>query len=31
MIDAHVELKREDVEGRNMTTHPVECDLHCSV
>jgi len=31
MIDAHVELKREDVERRNMTTHPVEFDLHYSV
>ena len=31
MIDAYIELKREDVERLNMTTHPVEFDLYYSV
>jgi glutamine synthetase len=30
MIDAYIELKREDVERLNMTTHPVEFDLYYS-
>uniref|UniRef100_UPI0025FD4F89 type I glutamate--ammonia ligase n=1 Tax=Neptuniibacter sp. UBA847 TaxID=1946977 RepID=UPI0025FD4F89 len=31
MLDAFVELKREEVEKVNMTTHPVEFDLYYSV
>ena len=31
MIDAYIELKREDVERLGMTTHPVEFDLYYSV
>ncbi len=31
MIDAYIELKREDIERLNMTTHPVEFDLYYSV
>ena len=31
MIDAYIELKREDVERLNMTTHPVEFDLYYSI
>ena len=31
MIDAYVELKREEVERLNMTTHPVEFDMYYSV
>ena len=31
MIDAYIELKREEVERLNMTTHPVEFDLYYSV
>ena len=31
MIDAYIELKREDVERLNMTTHPVEFDMYYSV
>ena len=31
MIDAYIELKREDVERLNMTTHPVEFDLYYSL
>jgi len=30
MIDAYIELKREDVERLSMTTHPVEFDLYYS-
>jgi len=31
MIDAYIELKKEDVARVNMTTHPVEFDLYYSV
>ncbi|MFT6790849.1 MAG: glutamine synthetase [Cellvibrionaceae bacterium] len=31
MIDAYIELKREEVEKLNMTTHPVEFDMYYSV
>ena len=31
MIDAYIELKREEVERLNMTTHPVEFDMYFSV
>ena len=31
MIDAYIELKREEVERLNMTTHPVEFDIYYSV
>ncbi len=31
MIDAYIELKQEEVETLNMTTHPVEFDLYYSV
>ena len=31
MIDAYIELKREEVEHLNMTTHPVEFDMYYSV
>ena len=31
MLDAFIELKREEVEKVNMTTHPVEFDLYYSV
>jgi glutamine synthetase len=31
MIDAYIELKREDVERLSMTTHPVEFDMYYSV
>ena len=31
MIDAYIDLKREEVERLNMTTHPVEFDLYYSV
>ncbi|MHA7816537.1 MAG: glutamate--ammonia ligase [Pseudohaliea sp.] len=31
MIDGYMELKREDIERLNMTTHPVEFDLYYSV
>ena len=31
MIDAYIELKREEVQRVNMTTHPVEFDLYYSV
>ena len=31
MIDAYIELKREEVELLNMTTHPVEFDMYYSV
>ncbi|MDM3871457.1 glutamate--ammonia ligase [Porticoccus sp. W117] len=30
MIDAYIDLKREEVERVNMTTHPVEFDLYYS-
>ena len=31
MVDAYIELKREEVERLNMTTHPVEFDMYYSV
>ena len=31
MIDGYIELKREEIERLNMTTHPVEFDLYYSV
>ena len=31
MIDAYIELKREEVERLSMTTHPVEFDMYYSV
>ncbi|OPX56355.1 glutamine synthetase [Oceanospirillum multiglobuliferum] len=31
MIDAYIELKKEDVQRLNMTTHPVEFDMYYSV
>ena len=31
MIDAYIELKSEEVERLNMTTHPVEFDMYYSV
>jgi len=31
MLDAYIELKREEVQKVNMTTHPVEYDLYFSV
>ncbi|MDT0593252.1 glutamate--ammonia ligase [Glaciecola petra] len=31
MIDAYIELKSEEVEKLNMTTHPVEFDMYYSV
>ena len=31
MIDGYIELKREEVERLNMTTHPVEFDIYYSV
>ncbi|MEO9946863.1 glutamate--ammonia ligase [Paraglaciecola sp.] len=31
MIDAYIELKREEVQLLNMTTHPVEFDMYYSV
>ena len=31
MIDSYIELKREEVERLNMTTHPVEFDMYYSV
>ena len=31
MIDGYLELKREEVERLNMTTHPVECDMYYSL
>ena len=31
MIDGYIELKREEVECLNMTTHPVEFDMYYSV
>jgi len=30
-IDAYIELKREEVEHLNMTTHPVEFDMYYSI
>jgi len=31
MIDAYIELKRDEVETLNMTTHPVEFDMYYSL
>ena len=31
MIDAYIELKREEVEHLNMTTHPVEFEMYYSI
>jgi glutamine synthetase len=31
MIDAYIDLKKEEVELLNMTTHPVEFDMYYSV
>ncbi len=31
MIDAYIELKKEEIEILNMTTHPVEFDMYYSV
>ena len=31
MINAYIELKRDEVERLNMTTHPVEFDMYYSV
>ena len=31
MIDAYIELKREEVKHLNMTTHPVEFDMYYSI
>jgi glutamine synthetase len=31
MIDAYIELKRDEIERLNMTTHPVEFDMYYSV
>ncbi|HBQ03498.1 MAG TPA: glutamine synthetase, partial [Halieaceae bacterium] len=31
MIDGYIELKNEEVERLNMTTHPVEFDMYYSV
>ena len=31
MIDAYIDLKAEEVEKLNMTTHPVEFDMYYSV
>ena len=31
MIDAYIELKREEVQRLNMTTHPIEFDMYYSV
>jgi glutamine synthetase len=31
MIDAYIELKEEEIERLNMTTHPVEFDMYYSV
>jgi glutamine synthetase len=31
MIDGYLELKREEVERLNMTTHPVEFDMYYSL
>ena len=31
MIDGYIELKREEVERLNMTTHPVEFDMYYSL
>ena len=31
VIDAYIELKAEEVEKLNMTTHPVEFDMYYSV
>ena len=31
MIDAYIELKSDEIERLNMTTHPVEFDMYYSV
>jgi len=31
MIDAYIELKKDDIERLDMTTHPVEFDMYYSV
>ena len=31
MIDAYIELKEDEIERLNMTTHPVEFDMYYSV
>jgi glutamine synthetase len=31
MIDGYIELKRDEVEALNMTTHPIEFDMYYSV
>ena len=31
MIDAYIELKEEEIQRLNMTTHPVEFDMYYSV
>jgi len=31
MIDGYIELKSEEVERLNMTTHPVEFDMYYSL
>ena len=31
MIDSYIELKREEIETLNMTTHPVEFDMYYSL
>ncbi|MCB1842743.1 MAG: glutamine synthetase, partial [Halioglobus sp.] len=31
MIDAYIELKQQDVQRLDMTTHPVEFDMYYSV
>ena len=31
MIDAYIDLKREEVQRLDMTTHPVEFDMYYSV
>ena len=31
MIDGYIELKSEEVERLNMTTHPIEFDMYYSV
>ena len=31
MIDAYIELKSQEIERLNMTTHPVEFDMYYSV
>jgi glutamine synthetase len=31
MIDAYIDLKREEIQRLDMTTHPVEFDMYYSV